>query len=45
MNSTVKVHTLETTTLIEKIRAEIRKRAELKAKRRLLKVPKRLAKL
>ena len=41
MNSTLKVHTPETRTLIEKIKAEIRKRAEAKARRMLLKAPKR----
>lgn len=44
MNSTLKIRTPEATTLIEKIKAEIKKRAELKAKRKLLKLPKRLAK-
>ena len=44
MNSTLKVHTPETRTLIEKIKAEIKKRAETKAKRILLKRPKRLTK-
>jgi hypothetical protein len=44
MNSTLKVHTPETRTLIEKIKAEIKKRAEAKAKRMLLKRPKRLEK-
>jgi hypothetical protein len=43
MNSTLKVQTLETS-LIEKIKAELQKRAEAKAKRMLLKRPKRLAK-
>jgi hypothetical protein len=43
MVSTLKVPTLETG-LIEKIKAEIKKRAEAKAKRTLLKRPKRLAK-
>jgi hypothetical protein len=43
MNSTLKVQTLETS-LIEKIKAELKKRAEAKAKRMLLKRPKRLAK-
>jgi hypothetical protein len=41
MISTLKVHTPETRTLIEKIKAEIKKRAEAKARRMLLKVPKR----
>jgi hypothetical protein len=44
MNSTLKVHTPETRTLIEKIKAEIKKRAEAKAKLMLLKRPKRLEK-
>jgi hypothetical protein len=43
MNATLKVQTLETS-LIEKIKAELKKRAEAKAKRMLLKRPKRLAK-
>jgi hypothetical protein len=43
MISTLKVQTLETD-LIEKIKAGIKKRAEAKAKRMLLKRPKRLAK-
>jgi hypothetical protein len=43
MNSTLKVQTLETS-LIEKIKAELKKRAEAKTKRMLLKRPKRLAK-
>ena len=41
MNSTLKVDTLEARTLIEKIKAEIKKRAEAKARRMLLKVPRR----
>jgi hypothetical protein len=41
MISTLKVHIPETRTLIEKIKAEIKKRAEAKARRMLLKVPKR----
>ena len=44
MNSTLKVPTPETRTLIEKIKADLRKRAEAKAKRCLLKRPKKLAK-
>jgi hypothetical protein len=44
MSSTLKVHTPDTRSLIEKIRAEIKKRAEAKAKRMLLKRPKRLTK-
>jgi len=43
VNSTLKIRTPQATTLIEKIKAEIKKRAESKAKRKLLKVPKRLA--
>ena len=43
MNSTLKVQTLETS-LIEKIKAELKKRAEATAKRMPLKRPKRLAK-
>ena len=41
MNPTLKVRPSETRTLIEKIKAEIRKRAEAKARRMLLKAPKR----
>jgi hypothetical protein len=47
MNSTspVKIHRPDTRkSLIEKIKDEIKKRAEAKARRRMLKVPKRLAK-
>jgi hypothetical protein len=44
VNSTLKIQNSEAMTLIEKIKAEIKKRAELKAKRKLLKLPKRLAK-
>ena len=44
MNSTLKVNAPETRTLIEKIRAEIKKRAEAKARRMLLKSPKMPAK-
>ena len=44
MNSTLKIQTLEAITPIEKIRAERKKRAEAKAKRMLVKRPKRLAK-
>ena len=43
MNSTLKVRAPETKTLIEKIKAELKKRAETKAKRMLLKEPKRQA--
>jgi hypothetical protein len=42
VNSTFKVQT-PAMTLIEKIKAELKKRAEARAKRMLLKVPKRLA--
>lgn len=44
MNSTLKVQKSEAITLIESIKAEIKKRAEAKAKRMLLKRPKRLTK-
>ena len=44
MNSTLKIQKSEPITLIEKIKAELKKRAELKAKRMLLRVPRRLAK-
>ena len=44
VNSTLKIQTPEAITLIEKIKAELKKRAELKAKRMLLKVPKQRAK-
>jgi hypothetical protein len=44
VNSTLKIQTQEAITLIEKIKAELKKRAELKAKRMLLRVPKRPAK-
>ena len=40
MNSTLKIQKSEET-LIEQIKAEIKKRAEAKARRMLLKVPKR----
>jgi hypothetical protein len=43
VNSTLKTQTPEAT-LIEKIKAELKKRAEAKAKRMLLKRPKELAK-
>ena len=43
MISTLKIQTSEIT-LIEKIKAEIKKRAEAKAKRMMLKHPKRLTK-
>jgi hypothetical protein len=41
MNSTLKVPAPEFRTLIEKIKVDLRKRAEKKAKRMLLKRPKR----
>ena len=44
MISTLKVRTPGTEGLIEKIKAEIKKRAEAKARRMFLKRPKRLAK-
>jgi hypothetical protein len=44
VNSTPKVRTPETRTLIDKIKADLKKRAETKAKRMLLKKPKRQAK-
>ena len=44
MNSTLKVQKSGAITLIERIKAEIKKRAEAKAKRMLLKRPKRLTK-
>jgi hypothetical protein len=44
VSSTLKVQKSEAITLIERIKAEIKKRAEAKAKRMLLKRPKRLSK-
>jgi hypothetical protein len=41
VSSTLKVLSPETMTLIDKIKAELKKRAELKAQRMLLKEPKR----
>jgi hypothetical protein len=41
VGSTLKVRPPEAKTLIDKIKAEIKKRAELKAQRMLLKEPKR----
>jgi hypothetical protein len=41
MGSTLKVLVPETTTLIDKIKANLKNRAETKAKRMLLKEPKR----
>ena len=42
--STLKIQRSDTTNLVEKIKDEIQKRAEAKARRMMLKVPKRLAK-
>ena len=42
--STLKIHRPDTRNLIEKITDEIKKRSEAKARRMMLKVPKRLAK-
>jgi hypothetical protein len=42
VNSTLKIEKPEPMTLIEKIKAQIKKRAEVKAKRMLLKRPRRL---
>jgi hypothetical protein len=44
VNSTLKIQTPEAITLIEKIKAELKERAEAKAKRMWLRKPKRLAK-
>jgi hypothetical protein len=44
MNSTLKVLTPETRTLIEKIKGDLKKRAEARGKRMWLRKPKRLAK-
>ena len=44
MNSTLKVAAPEIRTLIEKIKADLAKRAESKARRMFLKRPKRVAK-
>jgi hypothetical protein len=41
MSSSLKVRVPEKTTLIKKIKADLKKRAETKAKRMLLKEPKR----
>jgi hypothetical protein len=43
VNSTLKIQPPKAITLIEKIKAELKKRAELKAKRMWLRKPKRLA--
>jgi hypothetical protein len=42
--STLKIHKPDTRDLIEKIKDEIKKRAEAKARRMMLKVPKRVVK-
>ena len=42
--STLKIHRPDTISLIEKIKDDIKKRAEAKARRMMLKVPKRVAK-
>jgi hypothetical protein len=44
VNSTLKIRTPEAITLIEKIKAELKKRAEAKGKRMWLRKPKKLAK-
>jgi spore germination protein GerM len=44
VNSTLKIQNPEAVTLLEKIKIELKKRAEAKAKRMLFKRPKRLAK-
>ena len=44
MNSTLKIQNPEAVSLLEKIKIELKKRADAKAKRMLLKRPKRLAK-
>ena len=44
VNSTLKIQNPEAVTLLEKIKTELKKRAEAKAKRMLFKRPKRLAK-
>jgi hypothetical protein len=44
VNSTLKIQKSEALTLIEKIKTELKKRAEAKAKRILLKHPRRLTK-
>jgi hypothetical protein len=44
VNSTLKIQPPSAMTLLEKIKAKLEKRAELKAKRMLLKVPKRQTK-
>jgi hypothetical protein len=43
VNSTLKIQTPEAITLIEKIKAELNKRAEARAMRMWLRKPKRLA--
>jgi hypothetical protein len=44
VNSTLRIRKPEAITLIENIKAELKKRAEAKAKRMWLRKPKRLAK-
>jgi hypothetical protein len=44
VNSTLKTQKSEAVTLIEKIKAEIKMRSDAKAKRMMLKQPKRLTK-
>jgi hypothetical protein len=44
VNSTLKIQNPEAVTLLEKIKTELKNRAEAKAKRMLFKRPKRLAK-
>jgi hypothetical protein len=44
VNSTLKIQAPEAIPLIEKIKAELKKRAEAKARRILLKSPKRVTK-
>jgi len=44
VNSTLKIQAPEAITLIEKIKAELKKRAEAKGKRMWLRKPKRLMK-
>jgi hypothetical protein len=43
MGSTLKVRIPEKTTLIDKIKADLQRRAETKAKRMLLKEPKKIS--
>jgi hypothetical protein len=44
VNPTLKIQTPQAITLVEKIKAELKRRAEAKAKRMWLRKPKRLAK-